>query len=262
MKTIGIILLLILLEKTSAIFVPVFSSFGLRTCTLGAADLEYIYSYDSHIKCVTACSAVVSCVGCSYHRDTKTCQLFKARSKMAITHDIKDLCVYFEKSGSQMKHDELTGQFIGCYGDGIPRDLNGFSMHSGVLTPSLCWKICITAGNTFFGVQNYYECYCGNSYGLYGPTPGTCTSKCTGDSAEICGGYSKNSVYSAQANGKTFTWLITENAATSKHVKVFDAITSKWSRLKNLLASQMNINWKKKSREELVSWLQALSPLK
>ena len=37
-------------------------------------------------------------------------------------------------------------------------------------------------------------CFCGNTYGNYGSSS-SCNVKCTGNSAEICGGSGANSIY-------------------------------------------------------------------
>ena len=43
-----------------------------------------------------------------------------------------------------------------------------------------------------------YECYCGNTYGLYGLASNfglSCDSKCPNNRLEMCGGGDANSVY-------------------------------------------------------------------
>ena len=37
-------------------------------------------------------------------------------------------------------------------------------------------------------------CYCGNSFGKYGKSD-LCQMKCSGDSNQLCGGYTLNSIY-------------------------------------------------------------------
>lgn len=48
--------------------------------------------------------------------------------------------------------------------------------------------------------MNRQKCYCGNSYGTYGPSTSVldCIARCGGNSSETCGGYSRltDTVYS------------------------------------------------------------------
>ena len=49
----------------------------------------------------------------------------------------------------------------------------------------------------YYGVQDGSECFCSNSYGTTGKktSDGDCNMPCQGNSSEICGGNSHNSVY-------------------------------------------------------------------
>jgi hypothetical protein len=117
-------------------------------------------------------------------------------------------------------------QYVGCYnGSGIRRDLpvffcsNGTTPASGdgspgcahdsripnnhtyastwagglTMTPSLCAAQC--TGFKFFGVQDGFSCFCGDTYGNKGKVPESeCSSQCLGDSSAICGGFALNSI--------------------------------------------------------------------
>ena len=108
--------------------------------------------------------------------------------------------------------------YIGCYQDnGSPRDLpNIFSLSS--VTIEACITECKTNGYLYAGLQDKWEwshliifvfwffnfwnfqshqCFCGNSYGSYGLAT-NCNMNCAGNTNEICGGYSTNSIYSTQ----------------------------------------------------------------
>ena len=52
-----------------------------------------------------------------------------------------------------------------------------------------------------FNFYNYFssQCFCGNSYGLYGLAT-NCNMACNGNSNEICGGNWANSVYLTACN--------------------------------------------------------------
>eukprot|EP00617_Octactis_speculum_P000222 CAMPEP_0185793144 /NCGR_PEP_ID=MMETSP1174-20130828/159310_1 /TAXON_ID=35687 /ORGANISM="Dictyocha speculum, Strain CCMP1381" /LENGTH=725 /DNA_ID=CAMNT_0028488261 /DNA_START=1161 /DNA_END=3335 /DNA_ORIENTATION=- len=87
--------------------------------------------------------------------------------------------------------------YIGCYADAEDRDVSYFAGIDDVsMTATYCAGSC--ASYLFFATQNSGECRCGNSYGGYGDSSG-CTSPCTGDSTEMCGGAWANSVYSISA---------------------------------------------------------------
>ena len=66
------------------------------------------------------------------------------------------------------------------------------------MTLEKCNGMC--KGHTYFAVQNGGTgCFCGGSYGKYGPAPDVnCTLPCKGDEREQCGGPGANAVYRAQ----------------------------------------------------------------
>lgn len=89
--------------------------------------------------------------------------------------------------------DEKPG-YVGCYKDTSVFDLDGFIERSRSNTPQSCIATCRAKGFKYAGVQYSESCLCGNNYGRYG-TADNCTMKCTGDSGQICGGYSSNGIY-------------------------------------------------------------------
>uniref|UniRef100_A0A1I8H1B6 WSC domain-containing protein n=1 Tax=Macrostomum lignano TaxID=282301 RepID=A0A1I8H1B6_9PLAT len=57
-------------------------------------------------------------------------------------------------------------------------------------------EICAYGKFRYFGVQNSAGCFCGNSYGRHGKAADSdCNMACAGNSAQICGGSGRNSVY-------------------------------------------------------------------
>ena len=90
--------------------------------------------------------------------------------------------------------------YLGCYADingtdlRQPHDLRGFVMLSAQMTVAMCTATCGTRGFSFAGPRNGQWCFCGNSYNRYGTSP-NCSTKCSGDTSKICGGYGANSVY-------------------------------------------------------------------
>lgn len=88
-----------------------------------------------------------------------------------------------------------TAAYIGCYKDTSAFDLDGHLERSQSNTPQRCVEVCKQKGFAYAAVQYGQSCLCGNSYGKYGPAD-NCNYPCTGDSSQMCGGYSANSVYS------------------------------------------------------------------
>ena len=84
--------------------------------------------------------------------------------------------------------------FVGCYKDTSAFDLDGFLERSQSNTPQRCIETCRAKSFKYAGVQYSESCLCGNSYGKYGAAD-NCNMKCTGDSSQICGGYSSNGIY-------------------------------------------------------------------
>lgn len=88
-------------------------------------------------------------------------------------------------------------QFIGCFRDKQPFDLDGYLKAGDNNTPEICIALCHAGGFKYAGVQDGKSCLCGNSYGKYG-TADNCNIKCTGDSGQNCGGYNANSIYTTE----------------------------------------------------------------
>lgn len=92
----------------------------------------------------------------------------------------------------------LVGEmgYIGCFGDGTPRDLSFTQGSSNTQTIEKCRAACLQNNYTYAGVQFGTQCFCGNSFGSHGKgTDDDCSQKCAGDSAEICGNAGRNSIY-------------------------------------------------------------------
>ncbi|ESN95548.1 hypothetical protein HELRODRAFT_179324 [Helobdella robusta] len=201
--------LIIVVEIVESKFLPVLNSFGLKSCATDLGDLQHVYSYDSLLKCLSACTSMNDVIGCNYQRDTRVCQMFRSRGSVAIKHDAS----------------EISSRYINCYKDDQTiRDLV-YRTYSFLMTPSFCSDNCRNYGKTIAGVQPARsswlccgwahvweqqtrksserfknECYCSDSYGLYGVGTG-CNSPCDGNPNEICGGANFNSVYTVCDKG-------------------------------------------------------------
>ena len=104
--------------------------------------------------------------------------------------------------------------YIGCYADLNPsRNLPHWAATN--LNPNgaiECAVLCKTAGFKLAGTQFSKECWCGDSLNGAQPVPNNeCNMQCLGNAAEMCGGGSRNSVYTVASN---LTWhLVLEEKA-------------------------------------------------
>jgi hypothetical protein len=85
-------------------------------------------------------------------------------------------------------------RLLGCFQDKEPRDVAGYELKNPRMTVAMCTAACREKGFSFAAVEYGQECRCGNSYGRYGSSE-SCTQKCPGNDAEVCGGFFANSVY-------------------------------------------------------------------
>lgn len=88
-----------------------------------------------------------------------------------------------------------TARYIGCFKDNWTRDLTGYTTNAPNMTTQMCVNLCREKGAAYAATQYGQHCFCGNSYGKYGPAT-NCDMKCGGNAAEMCGGSFANSVYS------------------------------------------------------------------
>ncbi|KAG4437093.1 hypothetical protein IFR05_007427 [Cadophora sp. M221] len=97
--------------------------------------------------------------------------------------------------------------YLGCYVDSVgSRTLNNQIYGNGdIMTTDLCQSQCKKAGYTLSGVEYGGECYCDSALrNGGGPAPdgsAGCNKACNGNSAEICGGGNRLSLYSLTTPG-------------------------------------------------------------
>ncbi|KAK7097925.1 hypothetical protein V1264_004829 [Littorina saxatilis] len=87
---------------------------------------------------------------------------------------------------------------LGCYAEHPDdRDLpyEPYTDPMDGMDPLLCSRHCFNKGYYFAGLQARDKCYCGNSYGRYGPSA-DCNLWCFPQDQFICGGLAANFVYS------------------------------------------------------------------
>jgi hypothetical protein len=87
--------------------------------------------------------------------------------------------------------------YQGCYVDDASRALPVALMASGATVDS-CVAAAKVAGYTYAGVQFQGQCYAGNTIGRAKVADTECNTPCTANSAQICGGGWRNSIYKAR----------------------------------------------------------------
>ncbi len=91
-------------------------------------------------------------------------------------------------------------QYLGCFKDTSNRDISARHWSSASMTVGKCVADCRSRGFRYAGVQYYSHCFCANSYGRYGRAS-NCTTKCSGNKSQTCGGSWANGVYATGASG-------------------------------------------------------------
>ncbi|PAA70473.1 hypothetical protein BOX15_Mlig000253g1 [Macrostomum lignano] len=106
-------------------------------------------------------------------------------------------------TGIGSKPVRLPGlKHLGCYLDKSSRDLRKLVLSGSVTVPK-CYKACKARKYRFFGVQNGYQCWCGNHYGRYRIRSNLeCRVQCRGDKSTYCGGAWRNNVFTTGYNPK------------------------------------------------------------
>ncbi len=93
-------------------------------------------------------------------------------------------------------------KYINCYSDRSLRDLDGIYIDNYPFnTPAVCAQNCSQLYFQYAGVQNSYQCWCGDSFNKYGRAA-NCFLECPGDASLICGGQYSNNVYEITNNSK------------------------------------------------------------
>ena len=105
-----------------------------------------------------------------------------------------------------------TSGFLGCFRDEAVRDLSGPGMSAGDMTAGRCVAWCRDQGFPYAGAQYGSQCFCGNTYGRYGPA-NNCNMRCAGDPSQACGGEWANSVFVTGVPLRPVCLLYTSDAA-------------------------------------------------
>ncbi|ESN97348.1 hypothetical protein HELRODRAFT_178133 [Helobdella robusta] len=78
------------------LFLPIKNYYGLRTCVKDVSDFEFVFRYDSVMKCLSKCSTVENCIGCNYQLGLRRCSLFINQTKLATRHDVAESCAFYQ----------------------------------------------------------------------------------------------------------------------------------------------------------------------
>ncbi|KAK9505587.1 hypothetical protein O3M35_009603 [Rhynocoris fuscipes] len=100
----------------------------------------------------------------------------------------------------------LSATYIGCFKEKSVQDRlfkGDYVNFRNTLTPDKCIKYCKNNGFAYAGLQYKYECFCSKERPTHKSVAneGECNMKCDGNSAEICGGGQRLSVYSTASEG-------------------------------------------------------------
>ncbi|XP_070555662.1 sialate:O-sulfotransferase 2-like [Ptychodera flava] len=83
-------------------------------------------------------------------------------------------------------------EYVGCYVDDETRALNWYFYTSGnAMSVEKCISICSSQDlrAPYAGVQNGKQCFCGDTYDIYGKVNSRqCSKECTGNANQYCGG--------------------------------------------------------------------------
>jgi hypothetical protein len=94
----------------------------------------------------------------------------------------------------------------GCWVDGVNGRILSYQQpdQTNSNTNELCIETCAALNYTIAGTEYSVECYCDNyieNGGVLATDPTTCNTPCSGNSAEMCGGGGRLTVYSTAPPG-------------------------------------------------------------
>ncbi|HTP27063.1 MAG TPA: WSC domain-containing protein, partial [Anaeromyxobacteraceae bacterium] len=112
-----------------------------------------------------------------------------------------------------------SAPYDGCYTDSATRALGSELISSGA-TVETCVAAAQAKGFSYAGLQYGGQCYAGNTLGYTKVADSQCTSPCTANSSEICGGSWLNSIYSTTITPPTPTPTPTPTPPTGSVVTV------------------------------------------
>jgi len=104
------------------------------------------------------------------------------------------MLIAFGASATSVLAQPAGTKYLGCFKDDRwNRDLAAYTEDHPGMTAQACVDSCRKKGFKFAATQYGKHCFCGDSYGKFGPAT-NCDMKCAGNPAEICGGSAANCV--------------------------------------------------------------------
>lgn len=95
---------------------------------------------------------------------------------------------------------EIKGaEYVGCYQNGAQLEiLTMTNTYDFDLTPELCRNVCQQATAVYFGMQNGYDCFCGEQVEpiAVSADESECDEECNGATSVLCGGNARVNIYS------------------------------------------------------------------
>ncbi|KAK4208538.1 WSC domain-containing protein [Rhypophila decipiens] len=180
---------------------PGYDFAGCYTEATSARALTGASYFDDHMtiqKCATACSVSgFKYFGVEYGRECYCGDSLNAGSTIASISDCSFTCPGDSTSncgaGNRLsmyiRSDPYS--YLGCYAepDG-GRALTGEFTFTDDLTVAKCATFCHDFGYSYFGLEYYFQCYCGYTIatGAASAPEGDCSFPCPGDASEKCGG--------------------------------------------------------------------------
>ncbi|TVQ71418.1 MAG: hypothetical protein EA373_04530 [Oceanospirillales bacterium] len=129
----------------------------------------------------------------------------------------------------------LSFEYIGCFRDMSVRDIDSYTMNSPDMTTEKCIELCDNRGDAYAATQFGQHCFCGNTYGKYGPAT-NCNMSCAGNAAQVCGGGWANSVYKINAVALSAVTDISEVGIASESDSNWQAAQSYWDQARQYQA--------------------------
>lgn len=85
------------------------------------------------------------------------------------------------------------------------------------MTHAVCFEFCRGVEDMgFFGISNGRDCYCAPYYDAMASDSSQCDAVCEGDTTQMCGGASKNSIFGMHSCADTATGLTTADEAAAE----------------------------------------------
>jgi hypothetical protein len=97
--------------------------------------------------------------------------------------------------------NQAQANYVGCFTDDGNRALPTFL--SGSETVESCVQKAAAAGYAFAGLQYYGQCFAGNTAGYVQVADAECSTPCTANTSQICGGPWRNSIYRTSVSSST-----------------------------------------------------------